>query len=119
MKHYLAQSLEQSAQAAAGILALMILLILASVLALVVINPARPFGPLLLAFFTPIKQQKDPTHDETLHPQAQLLSHQTPPAYPTWERHHQEPSEPSLESDLCWLLSHLHPPERQQSPSRP
>lgn len=117
MKHYLAQSLEHSAQAAAGILALMILLILASVLALVVINPARPFGPLLLAFFTPIKQQKDKNH-ETLHSQAQLLPHQTPPAYPTWERHHQEPAEPPLESDLLWLLSNLHPPERQQSHSR-
>lgn len=117
MKHYLAQSLEHSAQAAAGILALMILLILASVLALVVINPARPFGPLLLAFFTPIKQQKDPT-DETFHSQAQFLPHQTPPAYPTWERHHQVPAETSLESDLLWLLSHLHPPERQQSHSR-
>lgn len=118
MKHYLAQSLEHSAQAAAGILALMILLILASVLALVVINPAQPFGPLLTAFFTPIKQQKDKNH-EALYSQAQFLPHQAPPpAYPTWERHHQVPAEPPLESDLCWLLSHLHPPERQQGPSR-
>lgn len=119
MSAYIAQSLEHSAQAAAGILALMILLILATVLALVVINPARPFGPLLLAFFTPIKQQKDPKDDETIYPQAQLLPHQAnPPAYPTWERHHQ-PAQPPLESDLLWLLSHLHPPERQQSHSRP
>lgn len=117
MSAYIAQSLEHSAQAAAGILALMLLLILASVLALVVINPARPFGPLLLAFFTPIKQQKDKNH-EALYSQAQLLPHQTPPAYPTWERQHHQPGQPPLESDLLWLLSHLHPPERQQSPSR-
>lgn len=116
MSVYIAQSLEHSAQAAAGILALMLLLILASFLALVVINPARPFGPLLLAFFTPIKQQKDKNH-EALYSQAQLLPHQTPPAYPTWERQHHQPAQPPLESDLLWLLSNLHPQERQQGPS--